>query len=153
MDVSSFGGTIEEAIDNLGEAVELYFEDNLSTPLEKDEIADPDSVILDEPPYMPDFEPLPADETKDFVLTSAGARPADVDSNGNRIRPEDQRPIDWAHEGGGHKWVGKNDDEYEYPDYDTVTRELDPPSDTSRLPEWLQHYTDEVELGTENPLH
>ena len=133
--------------------VKLYFEDNLSTPLDKDEIADPDSVILDEPPYMPDFEPLPADETKDFVLTSAGARPADVDSNGNRIRPEDQRPIDWAHEGGGHKWVGKNDDEYEYPNYDTVTRELDPPSDTSRLPEWLQHYTDEVELGTENPLH
>ena len=28
VDVSSFGSTVEEAIDNLTEAVELYFEDN-----------------------------------------------------------------------------------------------------------------------------
>lgn len=31
VDVSSFGETIEEAIDNLKEALELYFEDNDET--------------------------------------------------------------------------------------------------------------------------
>jgi predicted RNase H-like HicB family nuclease len=31
VDVSSFGGTIDEAIANIAEAVELYFEDNDNT--------------------------------------------------------------------------------------------------------------------------
>jgi len=133
--------------------VDLYFEDNISTPIEKDEIADPDSIIFDSPPFMVDFEPLPSNEVKDFVLQSAGARPADVDTNGNRVRPEDQRMIDWAQEGGGHPWIGINSPEYEYPDYDPVHRSLNPPSDTSQILEWLQQYTNEVELGTDNPLH
>jgi predicted RNase H-like HicB family nuclease len=41
IDISSFGGTKEEALSNLQEALELYFEDNKHpqfTPIEKPEI-------------------------------------------------------------------------------------------------------------------
>jgi pectate lyase len=127
--------------------VEIYFEDNLSTPEPRDQLLHEDAIELDEPPFMPDFNPLPANEIREFVLSSCGARPADVDSNGDRVRPEDQRPIDWAHEGGGHPIVNYVDDVEGYPDYDDVERELDVPDDQSQIPDWLDQFTHAVEVG------
>ncbi len=118
---------------------------NDATPF-PDEISHEDSVFLDESPFMVDFEPLPPEEVKDFVLPMVGARPADRD-------PIDERMVSWAYEGGGHPWIGVDSPEYEYPDYDEVYRPLDVPSDTSEIPQWLQNYTAEVELGTDNQLH
>lgn len=128
-----------------GTAPTVYYKDHLI--LNGDHPLGDSVNFVDEPLHLPpglnEDDIVPASELESFLVEIAGARPA-------QRPPVEQRIVqDFSNRDGAI--INSFSDHPDYPNYDSVTRQLDPPS--SNILDWLQHYTDEVEHGTQNPLH
>ena len=123
----------------------IYYSDNII--IGGNPLGDHNMTYSDEPLNLPaglkKEDIVPAEELEQFLISVAGARPADR-------APVEQRIIqDFTNREG--RIINSFEDHPEYPNYRTTSRFLNPP-DTDLL-DWLQHYSDEVVLGIENPLH
>lgn len=128
---------LEEGIFEGNEAT-VYYEDNLlipdDTPLEDDSL-----TYVDDPLNLPmglaESDMIPPGDLEEFLVSTVGPRPADRAPFAERIVE------DFVNRAG--EIIDHHDDVGGYPDYETQTRELDPP-ETDVL-DWLQQYTVEVE--------
>jgi len=116
----------------------VHYADNLlipdDTPLEDDNVDYVDNP-MNLPSGLSESDLLPPEKLEEFIVARIGPRPADR-------APFAQRIIDdFKNEDG--EIIDHHDDVGGYPDYDTETRDLDPPE--SDVLDWLQQYTDQVE--------
>ena len=120
----------------------LYADDTVSIPSGRPQTDDGPTVV-DEPPIWPsglDRERIvPSEDVPTFVLTTAGARPAD--------RPSvDQQLIDERVGGDAGEIIDSQAEVGGYPDYEKTTRALSVPE--TGLLEWIDEHTAAVEHTT-----
>lgn len=128
-----------------GTAPTVYYEDNLILN-GYHEIGDSVNLV-DEPLHLPpgldEEDIVPASELEGFLVDIAGPRPAD------RAPVERRMITDFVEKDG--EIINSFDAHPDYPDYTPTSRTLDPPG--TGVLEWLQHYTNAIEVGDPNPLH
>ena len=117
---------------------DVYCEDNLAWSRAGNEVAAASSGlnVLDAPPVWPiGLEVLPARQTFESVLKSAGARPADRDAVDERIVGDVR--------GGTGRIIDSQDDVGGYPRMESTFRRLEIPDEN--IEEWLARLADELE--------
>lgn len=144
--ISSVGNLLNPGVDSDSDraihdfSARLYVDDVVAPPDDRP-MTDGSQTMVNEPPIWPSGldrnDILPSDEVEDYVIANVGPRPAErppVEADLITNRLEDP-----------HGLIDSQADVGGYPDYDPTTRTLDVPS--SGLRNWIQDYTDEVELG------
>ncbi|MCL9818285.1 hypothetical protein [Natronocalculus amylovorans] len=145
--VSEHGVNTDKSIGTFDHrAATVYYNDQLLIPSDQS-LSDSNLNYVNEPQNLPPGlevdDIVSSTDLKDFLSPQIGPRPANRDPVSDRIITE------WVN--GEGQIIDNENDVGGYPNYNLTSRSLNPPS--TNVLDWLQRYTDEVELGAVNPLH